>query len=65
VPYSGTLKLTCAIIGDPFRSSIVHERIARVLVRAIHLRGVALVFAELEAGSQRKLQLPTNKDEMN
>lgn len=35
--FCGTLKLTCAIIWDSTRSSVIHERIARMLVRAIHL----------------------------
>lgn len=36
VPFRGTLKLTRAIIWDSTRSSMIHERIARMFVRAIH-----------------------------
>lgn len=36
VLFCGTLKLTRAIIGDSTRSSMIHERIARMFVRAIH-----------------------------
>jgi hypothetical protein len=36
LPFCGTLKLTRAIIWDSTRSSMIHERIARMFVRAIH-----------------------------
>jgi hypothetical protein len=44
----GASELTCAVIWDSIGSSMVHERIARVLICAVHRGGVALAFAELE-----------------
>jgi hypothetical protein len=59
------LELTCTVVWDTTRSSMVHERIARVLISAIHVRGVALVGQELESVVRQGSFVCQQKEEMN
>ena len=61
----GDSEHTCAGIWSAIGSSMIHERIARVFVRAVHLRGVALVCAELEWLVAQGSFSCRQKDEMN
>jgi hypothetical protein len=59
------LELTCAVIWDSIRSPMIHERIARVLISAIHVRGVALVGQELESVVGQGSFVCQQKEEMS
>lgn len=64
--FSRMLKLTCAVIRNPIRSSMIHERIARGLVPTVHLGGVVLVCSELEmVVSCREASAANREDQMN